>query len=100
MESKFNVSFTERAVRDIDEISAYISGRWSEKVKMNFLLSLTDVLLLLEETPFMFKNSLKKRGVREAIINKNYVLFYQITAPKVEILTIKSTKQNSKKLKF
>ena len=100
MESKFNVSFTERAVRDIDEISSYISGRRSEKIKMNFLLSLTDVLLLLEETPFMFKNSLKKRGVREAIINKNYVLFYQITAPKVEILTIKSTKQNSKKLKF
>lgn len=91
-----NVRLSDRARADIEDISSYLAERWSEKTKIDFLIKLTDQLKLISEMPYMYRASLTKQGVRECIMNKQVIIYYQVVDEEmIKVLTIKGTKQDN-----
>ena len=90
-----NVRLSDRARGDIEEISTYLAENFSEKVKIDFLIRLTDQLTLISEMPFIFRASATKNGVRECVLNKHIIIYYQVTDKLIQVLTIRNTKRNN-----
>lgn len=81
---------------DIEDISQYLQDNWSEKVKIDFLIRLTEQFTLISKMPLMFRASAKKPDVRECVMRKNTVIYYRIVEERfVQILSIQSTRRNS-----
>jgi toxin ParE1/3/4 len=47
----------------------------------------------LAEHPYLFRRSERVPGAREVIAHPNYVVVYQVTATKVEVLAVAHTRQ-------
>jgi plasmid stabilization system protein ParE len=94
---EYNVRLSTTATRDIDDIIKYIVQSWSEKVKTNFLVAVSEKLMLLEINPFIYRKSISKPNIRECIVNKNVIMYYTIdeVEREVVILALKNTKQIS-----
>lgn len=93
---EFNVRFSTRATHDIDDIAKYISQFWSEKVKTNFLVAISEKLLILEKNPFIYRKSISKPNLRECVVNRNVIMYYAVNEDNKEvvILSLKNTKQS------
>ncbi|MCF2496021.1 type II toxin-antitoxin system RelE/ParE family toxin [Dyadobacter chenhuakuii] len=90
-----NVRLSDRARADIEDISTYLAENFSEKAKIDFLIRLTDQLKLISEMPLMFRASITKAGVRECVLNKHTIIYYQATDELVKVLTIRNTKRDN-----
>ncbi len=92
----YNVRFTKSATHDIDDIAKNIAQLWSEKVKTNFLVAISEKLLILEKNPFIYRKSISKPNLRECVVNKNVIMYYAIDEieHKIIILALKNTKQS------
>lgn len=87
------VELSDRARQDIEQIAEYLAEHWSEQVKLNFLVTLTDKMTLISKMPYLYKASRQQPDIRECVLNKHTVLFYRVTESTVEIITIRSTRQ-------
>ena len=69
---------------------------WSEKVKTNFLVAVSEKLLILEKNPFIYRKSFSKPNLRECVVNKNVIMYYAVDEANEEvvILSLKNTKQS------
>lgn len=90
---ELNVELSDRARQDIEQMAAYLSEHWSEQVKLNFLLTLTEKMKLISQMPYLYKASQKQPDVRECVLTKQAVLFYRVGETSVEIITIRSSRQ-------
>lgn len=90
-----NVRLSDRARADIEDISTYLAENFSEKSKIDFLLRLTDQMKLISEMPFIFRASATKAGVRECVLNKHTIIYYQVTDQLIKVLTIRNTKRDN-----
>ncbi|WP_084165743.1 type II toxin-antitoxin system RelE/ParE family toxin [Dyadobacter crusticola] len=87
---------SDRARGDIEEIAAYLAARWSEKAKLDFLLSLTQQIDLISKMPYMYRASASKSGVRECVMKKHTLIYYEIVNDDlIRILTIRNTRKES-----
>ncbi|CAG5074347.1 hypothetical protein DYBT9623_05054 [Dyadobacter sp. CECT 9623] len=91
-----NVRLSDRARGDIEEISAYLGEHWSEKIKTDFLVSLTNQIDLISKMPYMYRASPSKPSVRECTLNKQTLIYYEIiNEDLIRILTIRNTKKDN-----
>jgi plasmid stabilization system protein ParE len=90
-----NVRLSDRARGDIEEISAYLAENWSEKTKLDFLIRLTDQLKLISEMPYIFRASAAKKDVRECILDKHTIIYYQVIGETIQVLTIRNTRREN-----
>jgi plasmid stabilization system protein ParE len=90
------VRLSDRARGDIEEISSYLAENWSEKTKLDFLIRLTDQLKLISEMPYIFRASTTKNGVRECLLNKHTIIYYQVVNDQtIQVLTIRNTSRDN-----
>ena len=87
------VDLSDRARQDIEQIADYLAKQWSEQAKLNFLVTLTEKMTLIGQMPYLYKASQKQSDVRECVLTKQTVLFYRVTETAVEIITIRSARQ-------
>ena len=87
------VDLSDRARQDIEQIAEYLSEHWSEQVKLNFLVTLTDKMKLIGQMPHIYRASQQQPDVRECVLNKHTIIFYRVTDSAIEIITIKGTRQ-------
>lgn len=52
-----SVDLSDRARQDIEQIAEYLYDHWSEQVKLNFLVTLTDKMKLIGQMPYLYKAS-------------------------------------------
>ncbi len=92
---EYNVRLSTRATHDIDDIVDFIVQSWSEKVKTNFLVAVSEKLMLLETNPFIYRKSISKPNLRECVVSKNVIMYYAVdeVEREVVILALKNTKQ-------
>ena len=92
---EYNVKLSKRATHEIDEIAEYLVQFWSEKVKTNFLVAISEKLMIIEKNPFIYRKSNSKPNLRECVINKNVIMYYAVDEieQKVIVLALKNTKQ-------
>ena len=92
---EFNIRLSKRATHDIDDIVKYLTQSWSEKIKTDFLVTLSEKLMLLETNPFIYRKSISKPNLRECIVNKNVIIYYAVdeVEREVVVLALRNTKQ-------
>ncbi|QRR03105.1 type II toxin-antitoxin system RelE/ParE family toxin [Dyadobacter sandarakinus] len=61
---------------------------------MDFLARLTGQIDLISRMPYLYRVSAKQPNVRECILNKHTIIYYQVVNDeKVVILTIRNTRR-------
>ncbi|WP_439559170.1 type II toxin-antitoxin system RelE/ParE family toxin [Dyadobacter sp.] len=91
-----NVRLSDRARGDIEEIASYLAENWSEKVKMDFLINLTQQMDLISRMPFMYRASASNPNVRECTMNKHTMIYYEIVNEElIKVLTIRSARKGN-----
>lgn len=92
---EYNVRLSSRATHDIEDIANYLVQKWSEKIKTDFLVAISEKLMILEKNPFIYRKSISKPNVRECVVNKHVIMYYVVDEieQEVVILALKNTKQ-------
>ena len=80
----------------------YLEEDWSENEIANFINKTFDAIDIIKESPLIFKQSLKSKRIRKAIIVKQISLFYKInnSTNTIELITFWNNYKNPKKLKL
>ncbi|GAB3516401.1 type II toxin-antitoxin system RelE/ParE family toxin [Emticicia fontis] len=94
------VVITDIATEDIENVSRFLQNNYSNKVKLDFLVRLSEKLLLIERMPFMYPVSFNNPRVRRCVIHKNVVCFYEVDDEKIYILSITDTRIDPKSSRF
>lgn len=97
---KYDIFFSERAEKNLDQIIEYLFINWSAKVKIDFLNKLERIIKILAVNPLLFQEYSKKKKIRKCLITKHNALYYRITKNMVEIITIHDTRRDISKLKI
>lgn len=87
------VYFSAEAERQLEELATYLGEYWSQQVKTNFLALLSDKLELIGQMPEMYRQSAKRPGLRECVLNKQTILYYQILSDAIEVVAILSSRR-------
>lgn len=94
------VVITDIATEDIENISRFLQNNYSNKVKLDFLVRLSEKLLLIEKMPFMYPTSNNNPRVRRCIVHRNVACFYEVDDEKIYILSILDTRTDPKGIRF
>ena len=92
------VVFSERALRELEEISLYLKHKFSIKTKNEFVDKVERLVLQLQKTPDLFPKS-ELNNYHKAVIVKQVSVFYRFDDKKINIISVFDTRQNPKKIK-
>ena len=84
------ISWSPQAKKEYEKILLYLNESWSIKEIENFIIKTETVLNGIQENPYMFVKSTKKKNVCKALINKQNSVFYHIKPLKKEIVLLSS----------
>ncbi len=90
------VVITDTAKEDIETIADFLQINYSSRVKMDFLVKLTEQLLLIEKMPFMYQASDSNPLVRRCVVHKNASFFYKVTDDYIFILSITDNRSENR----
>lgn len=96
----FKVILTKEAEENYLQICDYILNKFSEKEVIKFDKQLSEKLLLLSVSPFIFPIVSEQKQIRKCLINNLTVVYYHVDGNKVFILFLFDGRQNPKKLNF
>ena len=94
------VVITDTANQDLEFIASYLQNQFSNKAKIDFLVKLSEKLLLIESMPLMYPASVKNPLVRKCVIHKNLSCFYEVTDTHIYILSLVDNRINPDSLRF
>jgi len=83
--------WSETALEQLDSLTEYIGER-NQSAADGLLSRIEFCAERLTEFPYMHRTG-RVPGTREAVINPNYVLVYQVTADAVKVLNVLHTRQ-------
>ena len=92
------LEFSERSLKEIDDICEYIEYKWSLNSKEKFLKLLKRNIDLIEENPTLFQISYYK-NLHKCVVSKQTTIFYKFNDYKIQIISVFDTRQNPKKIK-
>ena len=95
-----DVVITDTAKEDIEYIASFLQTNYSNKTKIDFLVKLSDKLLLIEAMPFMYAASINNPKVRRYVIHKNVVCFYEVSDTLIYILSVVDSRINPDSSRF
>jgi hypothetical protein len=78
MKRKYEVTISERAENNLDEIIKYLDQEWGKKVKDNFLGKLIKIQNLLSTNPFLFIGYSRHKKIHRCLVTKHNFLYYRI----------------------
>ena len=99
MVSKFNLFWTEEAIRNLESILDYLSQKWSIKEVLNFKKSLSSQIKLIERFPMIFPLSKHSPRLRKAVLSKQTIIFDEIKDHFIYIVYLFNTTQNPENIK-
>jgi len=87
------IYFSKEAEVQLEELIAYLSDAWSQRVKTDFLALLSDKLERIGQMPELYRKSEKRPGLRKCVINPQTILFYRIGSNDIEVVAILSSRR-------
>ncbi|HNW51195.1 MAG TPA: type II toxin-antitoxin system RelE/ParE family toxin [Prolixibacteraceae bacterium] len=85
---------------DFSKILSYLNDKWEEKVALNFVNQVDDVLIQIKNNPSQFPLFLSSQNIHRCVINKQNTIFYRIENHSIFILRLFDTRQNPDKLEI
>lgn len=96
MERKVVISRT--AEKKLEKLFDYLTEKWSEKVKNEFVKKLDHNIKIIRVQPEIFPESKKGKKLRRCVITKQTTLYYRFNSKQINVVTIFDTRQNPIKL--
>ena len=62
---------------------------------MDFLVQLSTKLELITQMPEIYRQSAKRPGLRECVVNKQSIVYYRILPDEIEVVAILSSRRDS-----
>lgn len=100
MRSGYKLYWSERALKDLQNIIEYLSENWFHKEIQNFVRLLDRRLDLIIDNPRLFPRTRKRQNVMRSVLTKQTVIYYAIEDQVVTIVTLFDSRQNPKRLKL
>ena len=100
MKSGYRIEWSNRALRDLEQILIYLEENWSEKEIVKFVGKLHKRLNLISFFPKLYPESILKKTVRRSVLTKQVVIYFSFKDEVVKILTLFDTRQNPSRLKL
>jgi plasmid stabilization system protein ParE len=89
--------FTERSLKEIKNISEFITVKWSIRVNLKFLNKLKSNFDLLIINPEIFP-PIQQKKLRKCVISKQTTIFYKIEKNQIIIVSVFDSRQNPLKI--
>lgn len=89
--------FSARSLKEIKNISEYITAKWSLRVNLNFLQKLKSNFDLLIINPEIFPPN-KQNNLRRCVVSIQTTIFYKIEKNQIVIVSVFDTRQNPNKI--
>ena len=86
------VEWSDEAKADLRNVLDYIA-RHNPRAAENLYDRVERCVSHLPQHPYLYKPSQRVRGTREIVVHPNYVVFYQVTATSIEILSVVHSSQ-------
>ena|SRR5680860_25070 len=93
------VKFSKLAVLKLENLTAYLSEKWSESSKDRFLLRLNAKIESIQFNPELYPASVFDPDLRKCVVTKQTVILYEIQDDFIFILNLIDTRQNPRKIK-
>ena len=89
--------FTERSLKEIKNISEFITAKWSIRVNLKFLNKLKSNFDLLIINPEIFP-PIQQKKLRKCVVSKQTTIFYKIEENQIIIVSVFDSRQNPLKI--
>ncbi len=93
------VVISKLAQRKLEDLFEYLTNRWSERVKQDFIRKLTHFISIIQSYPESVPESEKQKGLHRCVVSKQTTLFYRFDSKRIQVVTLFDTRQQPKKLK-
>jgi plasmid stabilization system protein ParE len=100
MPSGYRIDWSDEALNNLRNILNYLIENWTERELRNFTKKLESRLTLIQQNPFLFPASSKKRNVRRSVLTYQITIYYRIDKNVIMLLSLFDTRQNPRKLKL
>ncbi|CAA0255696.1 conserved hypothetical protein [Tenacibaculum maritimum] len=100
MKSGYKILWTDHAISELKETIEYIETNWTERELRKFAAKLDHTIELISKMPEIFPESIEKKNIRKAIVEKHNNLYYRINKNTVEIVSLFSSRKNPDKKKI
>ena len=87
------IEWSLEAQANLNDIMTYLESEWTEKEVSYFSERLEKQLLIILQTPEIYKKSLRKTGLRECQITHHNTLFYTYDNERLYIVTVFDNRQ-------
>lgn len=93
MPEKLEVYWTERSVRNAQQILDYLQSRFTHKEEKEFESSLKNFEKNVAIFPFLYPHSAKYPDLRKAVVHKFTSIFYKVTSDKIIVVAMQDNRQ-------
>lgn len=95
---EFDVLITAQAEEDLNKIFEFISQKWPDHIKTDFLVAVSQKMQLLASMPFMYRASQVEPTVRECVVNRYITMYYRVIEDqkRVEVLSFRDNRQQNR----
>lgn len=87
------IEWSLEAQANLNDIMTYLESEWTEMEVSYFSERLDKQLLIILQTPEIYKKSLRKTGLRECQITHHNTLFYTYDNERLYIVTVFDNRQ-------
>lgn len=95
---KRKVVISKTAEKRLEKLFVYLSEKWSEKIKVEFIQKLDHNIEIIKNQPEIFPESKKGKKLRRCVITKQTTIYYRFNSKRINVVTIFDTRQNPNKL--
>ena len=99
MDSKYQIFWTDEAVKNLEDILDYLKNRWTSREVDNFKKKLSKQISLIQLNTRLFPISEYNIRLRKAVLSKQTTLFYELSENIVYLVYLFNTKQSETRLK-
>ncbi len=100
MTSGYKIQWTEHALSELKETLEYLEINWTEKELRTFSAKLDHTIELISKMPEIFPESIERKNIRKAVVEKHNNLYYRINKNSIEVVSLFSIKKNPNKKKI
>lgn len=82
------IVFSPQALKDLDELYAYLQAEWGAKVVATFHQKLEHFLINIALQPRLFAYINKRKNLRKYLLYKKNLVIYKVSRSAIEIVAI------------
>ena len=97
---KYEIIWSPLSEKDLEKNLEYLEENWDQKVILNYINRIDEVLCHISNNPLMYPEIIKRSNIHKCVLNKQTILYYRIKGKIIELITFFNARQDPEKLKL